>query len=155
FQHRCRKAFVHGEALARPIAGGAEAAQLHQDRAARLLLPRPHALQEFFAAHFAAADIAFARELTLYHHLRGDAGVVGARLPKHALAPEPLEADEDVLQRIVKRVSDVQGPGHVRRRDDDAENFRARRVARFERAGFLPGLAPDGLHGLWIERRLD
>ena len=32
-----------------------------------------------------------------------------------------LPADEDVLQRVVERVAQVQRAGHVRRRDDDRE----------------------------------
>ena len=63
-------------------------------------------------------------QLALDHQLRGDAGVVGARLPEHVLAAHALEAAEHVLQRVVERVPHVQRARHVRRRDDDAVGLR-------------------------------
>ena len=38
-----------------------------------------------------------ARELPLDDHLRGDAGVVGARLPEDVVAAHAVQADEQVL----------------------------------------------------------
>ena len=48
---RARQALVEGEALAAPVAGGAEALELLNDRAARFRLPRPDPLEERLAAH--------------------------------------------------------------------------------------------------------
>src|SRR5579862_3687336 len=48
--HRARQALVHGEAFARPVAGGAEPLELRNDGAARLRLPFPDALDEFLTA---------------------------------------------------------------------------------------------------------
>ena len=59
-EHGLRQALVHGEALARPVAGGAEALQLVEDRAAGFVLPLPDLVDEGLAAHVAAADLAFA-----------------------------------------------------------------------------------------------
>ncbi len=94
--------------------------QLAGDGAAGLLLPFPDALDELLAAHLAAVFLPL-HQLPLDDHLRGDAGVVGARLPQHVLAAHALEAHEDVLQRVVEGVPDVQRAGDVGRRDDDAE----------------------------------
>ena len=44
-------------------------------------LPLPDALDEFLAPEIEAV-FAFGGELALDHHLRGDAGVIGARLPQ-------------------------------------------------------------------------
>ena len=118
--HRARQPFVHGEALARPVAGGAEPLELADDGAAGFRLPFPDALDERLAAHFAAARLLALHQLALDHGLRGDAGVVGAGLPQHVLAAHALEAAQDVLQRVVERVAHVQRAGHVGRRDDDA-----------------------------------
>ncbi|MNU91316.1 hypothetical protein D3C71_811990 [compost metagenome] len=52
--------------------------------------------------------------------------MVHARLPQHVLAAHTLEADQNILQRVVERVAHMQGAGHIRRRDDDGEGFRAR-----------------------------
>ena len=57
--------------------------------------------------------------------LRGDAGVVGAGHPEGVEALHPPPADQDVLQRVVERMAQVQSPGHVRRRDDDRERLAA------------------------------
>src|SRR5581483_7878379 len=54
FNDGARQALVHGEALARPVAGGAEALELVDDGAARLRLPFPDALEEGLAPHFPA-----------------------------------------------------------------------------------------------------
>ena len=54
-EHRARQPLVHGEALARPVAGGAEPLELVDDGAARFRLPRPHLLEELLAPERAAA----------------------------------------------------------------------------------------------------
>ena len=93
-----RQALVHGEAFARPVAGGAEPLQLIDDDAAALGLPLPDPFEEFGAAHLAAARLLPLHQLPLDHHLGRDAGVIGARLPQHVAAAHPLEAAENVLQ---------------------------------------------------------
>ena len=116
---------VHGEALARPVAGGAEPLQLIDDQAAGLFLPFPDAAHELVAAELAAVRLLALHQLPLDHHLGGDAGMIGAGLPQHVAAAHALEADEHVLQRVVERVAHMQRAGHVRRRDDDGEGPRA------------------------------
>ncbi len=140
FHHRARQPLVHGEAFARPIAGGAEPLQLADDGAAGLRLPFPHALDESFAPHLAAAGLSAFHQLPLDHGLRCDAGVVGARLPQHVLAAHPLEPAENVLQGVVERMAHMQRAGDVGRRDDDAIGARlgALGPAAAERAGLLP-----------------
>ena len=59
------------------------------------------------------------RQLPLHHHLRGDARMVHTRLPEHVLAAHALEADQDILDRVVERVAHVQRTGDVGRRDHD------------------------------------
>ena len=60
------------------------------------------------AAHGAAAGLLAFHQLPLDHHLRGDAGVVGARLPQHVAPAHALEARQDVLQRVVERMAHMQ-----------------------------------------------
>ena len=111
-------ALVHGEALVRPVAAGAEAAELASDRAARLRFPFPDVLEESLATNFGALD-ALALEVALDHHLRRNAGMVGADHPERVLAEHPLAASEHVLKRDVERMADVQRAGDVGRRHDD------------------------------------
>ena len=60
--------------------------------------------------------------------------MVGARLPEHILAAHALEAGQDVLQRVVEGVADMQPPGDIGRRNDDGEGFCFGRLPGTERA---------------------
>ncbi len=149
--HRPGQALVHGEALARPVAGSAEPLQLVEDHTAGFGLPLPDLIDELLTAEIAAMDLLF-HKLALDHHLGGDAGMVHARLPKHVLAAHALEADHDVLQRVVERVAHVQRAGNVGRRDDDGKGLGAvcGTGAGAERVGILPQFGDLRLDGLGV-----
>ena len=151
---RTRQTLVHGEAFAGPVAGGAEPLQLVDDGAAALFLPLPDAFEEFFTPHVAPARQLPFHQLPLDHHLGRDTGVIGAGLPQHVAAAHPLEAAENILQRVVERVPHVQGTRHVRRRDHDGKGLRVApvRAAGAERAGILPdqGHAAFDIGGLVV-----
>ena len=72
-----------------------------------MLLPLPHALNKFLAPHVAAL-FAFGRELALHHHLRGDAGMIGARQPQRDESAHAMPAHDDVHLRLVEHVAHVQ-----------------------------------------------
>ena len=112
---------VHGEALARPVAGGAEFLQLPDDDAAVLFLPLPDLLEEGFAAEVVAGLFLLLAELALDDGLGGDAGVVGAGKPENLVSRLAGAAGEDVLQGVVEDMSEGQDPGDIRRGDDDRE----------------------------------
>src|SRR5215210_4191307 len=97
-------------------------------------------LEEGLAADLSALD-ALGLEIALDHHLRGDPGVVGADYPKRILAEHPLAPGQDVLQRIVERVTDVQRSGDVGRRHDDRP-WRLAGPIRAEQALFFPMRVP-------------
>ena len=78
-----RQPLIHGEALARPVAGGAEPPQLLGDLAAGMVLPLPDAADEGFRPHAPPVGLILLRQQPLHHHLGGDAGMVGAGLPQH------------------------------------------------------------------------
>ena len=147
-----RTRLPHGEALARPVAGGAEPLQLIDDQPARLDLPLPDAAHELVAAQVAPVRLLAFHQLPLDHHLGGDAGVIGAGLPQHVAAAHALEADEDVLQRVVERVTHMQRAGHVRRRDDDGVRPRAGAIgsSRGKSSGLLPQAVGRALDGSWL-----
>ncbi len=148
---RCGQTLIQGEALATPVAGSAQAAQLVDDRAAGLGLPLPDLGHEGVTAHVPAADVALGGKLALDHHLGGDARVVGAGQPECGLAPHALEADQHVLQGVVQGVADVQRTGDVRRRDDHRERLGRRIVGGRKGAGRLPHLVEARLDGFGIE----
>src|SRR3546814_4171352 len=86
---------------------------------------------------------ALLRQLGLDHHLSGDAGVVGARLPQHVAALHALVAAEDVLDRVVQRMAHVQAARHVGRREYDGEGRLGLVELRREGVRGLPaGLLP-------------
>jgi hypothetical protein len=114
--HGERELVVHGEVLALPVDGGAEALHLVGDGRAVLALPRPDALGEGFAGEV-GAGLAFGGELALDHHLRGDAGVVGAGNPEAGVSGHAVPAGEDVHLRLVEHVAHVQAAGDVGRRE--------------------------------------
>ena len=148
-----RQALVEREALARPIAGGAEPLQLAHNRPTRFRLPRPDAIEERLPAQ-RPPILALLGKLTLDHHLRGDAGVIGARLPQHVAALHAPIAAQHVLQRVVERVAHVQVAGDVGRRDHDAERFGAGafRSPGAEGALALPKFADPALDRGEVER---
>src|SRR3546814_4793910 len=78
---------VHREALARPVRRCAEPAELAGDGAAGFGLPVPDAIDEGLAPEIVPA-LALASEIPLDHHLGGDAGMVGARLPQRVRSEE-------------------------------------------------------------------
>src|SRR5690348_6488702 len=100
-----RQSFVEGEPLARPVTGCAQPPQLCGDRAARLLFPFPHFAKKQLPPHPCAALLTFC-EVSLHDKLPGNAGVIGAGLPKHVLAPHALETREHILQRVVECMAD-------------------------------------------------
>ena len=140
-----RQLLVHGETIARPVHRIAEAAHLRGDGAAGLGLPGPDALEKGLAPERAARR-ALRVQLPLHHHLRGNAGVIGTRLPQRRIAQHAVVADERVHQRVLERVPHVQRPGHVRRRDHDA--IRRAGGARREPAVRLPALVAAPLNVL-------
>ena len=142
--HRDRKTFIHGEPLARPIERGAEAAQLARDVAAGLGLPLPHRVEELFPPERLPGD-ALVRQQPLHHHLRGDAGMIGAWLPKHVAALHPAPSDQRVLNGEGQGVPGMQGAGDVWRWDHDGERHGVRGRVGGERAGVLPALVKPGL----------
>ena len=113
---------VHGEVFALPVDGCAEALHLAEDRAAVVALPLPYAFDEGFAAKL-LAGCAFFGELALDHHLRGDAGVIGAGEPEGAAAAHATPAGEDVHLRLVEHVAHVQAAGDVGRRQQNGEGL--------------------------------
>ena len=145
--HRGREVRIHREPLVGPVHRTAEPAELRGDLPAALGLPRPYFVDERLTAEVGALH-ALLRQVSLDHHLRRDARMVGADHPARVLALQPRVADQDVLQCVVERVADVERAGDVGRRVDDRPRFSAgalgaeqavrfpmRVPARFDRGG--------------------
>ena len=151
FADRAGEPLVHREPFALPVARGAQALQLVQNRAAALLLPLPDPLDECLPPQFLPGD-PFLRKLPLHHVLGGDPGVVGPREPEGVAPVHPGVSEEDVLQRDVQRVPHVKGACDVRRRDDDRVRIARPGGVGVKGAGRDPGGVPTLLRGLRVVR---
>src|ERR1700694_856250 len=98
---------IHREALARPVTRCTETTHLLRDGGARLLLPVPHALDESLAPERLARE-PFALQLTRDYHLRRDARMIGAGLPKRVVAAHAMESRQRVHDGLIESVPHVQ-----------------------------------------------
>ena len=137
---RLGAALVHGEALAVPVAGGAELFELADDAVAELVLPRPYALEELLTAEVVTGQALLLAEVLLYLDLGCNTGVIGTRHPQCLVALHALGADEDILQGLVECVAHVQLAGNIRRRNNDGVRFLVRIDLGVEEAGIDPEL---------------
>ena len=137
-RYRARQALVHGEPVAAPVDAVAECAHLPADRAAGVVLPVPHLLDEQLAAEV-LLGLAVDCELLLHHGLGGDAGVVHPGQPQHLVALHPLAPGQRVHQRVVQRMAHVQAAGHVGRR----QHHRVWRLAAVGVGGEILRLRPS------------
>ena len=136
--------FVHGEAFALPVAGGAQTPDLLVDAASVLSLPFPGALQESFAADILLGQSFLFPQLIHDLDFRGDGRVVRARQPQRFVALHPLVADQHVLQGLVQGVTHVQLPGDVGRRHHDGKGV-LRRVRVGSKSAVLLPLRVDAV----------
>ena len=164
--HGLRVGRVHGEAQARPVAGGAGADHVIEDGAAALFLPLPAAFEKLFPPHghagflpLAPPDdlgllagfevrLQFAADFPLHNHLRGDAGVVGPRQPEHFAALHAAVAHEDVDLRMLEHVPHVERAGDVGRRDDERVALARCVIRDMENLPAAPQVGPFRLNGL-------
>ena len=136
--HGLGQALVEGEALAAPVAGGADLLELLLDDVVVLVRDLPGLLDELLAPEVAAVD-PLGPELLLDDVLGRDARVVHARHPEGRLAEHAVIADEDVLHGVVEPVAHMEDARDVRGRDYDDEGLFTVAVARgLEGAGIHP-----------------
>ncbi len=146
--HGPGQTFVQGEALARPVDGIPEAADLVQDARPVLLAPLPDALHKGFAPEIVPGFAFIPGKGALHHVLRGDAGVVSAGNPEHVPALLPRVAAEHVHEGVVQRMAHVQRPGDVGRGNDDGKGLSGRGGVGREGAVAFPVFTPAGFHGV-------
>jgi hypothetical protein len=146
-----RTLLIERESGAVPVAGGAEVAKLTENSSLVLLLPGPDPLHQSLAAEIVPGEFFLFEEPPLDHRLGGDARVVGAGHPERAIPLHPPGPDDDVLERVVEGVAQVERACHIRRRDHDREH-RPGRLAGGRRLGVpgaegIPEVAAAGLRG--------
>ena len=115
-----RTQLVQGEAGPLPIARTSHQAKLAQDSLFVLVFPGPDSLDQSLTAQVVPCLLLFFQQPLFDNRLGSDSRVVGAGHPKDVIALHPPPADQDVLQRIIESVSQVEGAGDVRWRNHDA-----------------------------------
>jgi hypothetical protein len=141
--HRAAESRVKGKSGTIPIRRTADRLQLVEDGAARLLHPRPDALDEFLAAQVPALD-SLGGQSTLDDVLRGDPSVVGPRHPQRFPALHAAPADEHILNSVVQAVTHMQLGSHVGWRHDDDVRLPVAVLV----GGEIAVLHPVGVRGL-------
>ena len=101
---------VEGEPGPVPVARAAHQPELAEDALLVLVLPGPDPLDEGLAAEVVAGLLLLLEQPLLDDRLGGDAGVVGAGHPEGVVPLHPPPADQDVLERVVQGVAQVQAP---------------------------------------------
>ena len=139
---------VHREPLAAPIARTTQPLQLIDDNVAVLVLKVPDALKEFLAPQIPAAHAFRFAHLALHPRLRRDSRVVRTRQPQHLLAILTSPPRQDILQRIVQNVAQMQNPRHIRRRNHNRVAILHRRRVGFKTFSVDPSGIPFGFDGL-------
>ncbi|MNI48335.1 hypothetical protein D3C73_1028940 [compost metagenome] len=125
------QAFIQRKAFPGIVEGQAHLRPLPVNGFGVLVLPGPYLLQEFLAAEIMAGNALLA-QLLFYLSLRSNPGMVRSRQPEGVVALHPLRADQDILKREVKRMTDVQHARYVRRRNHNAVRLRIRPHAGLE-----------------------
>ena len=89
------------------------------DDAAVFFFPIPHFLKKSFTPEVTSGLALILAQLLLHLGLGGDSSVIRSRKPEHIFALHAGAAGQDVLDRVVENMPEVQDAGHVGRRNDD------------------------------------
>ncbi len=124
FAHRLGAHLIHREALPLPIARATHRLQLPGDHRLIFILERLNLRDKVLARKLAPTHLLIFHHALLNHRLRGDARVVRPRHPQRLKPPHPVRPRQNVLQRTVERVPQVQPIGHIRWRHHDRIGLR-------------------------------
>ncbi|OPY11787.1 MAG: hypothetical protein A4E69_02628 [Syntrophus sp. PtaB.Bin138] len=136
---------VHGEPLTLPVAGASQPLQLIDDDPAEFGLPLPDPIDELLPAEIMACQ-PLPGQFLFHYVLGGDACMVHSRHPEGIETLHALEADDDVLKRVVQGMPHVEDSRHIGRRDHNGERRFFPFVLRMKKAGIQPVLVPSFLN---------
>ena len=114
---------VHGKSRPLPVTRAAHRLQLLDNAGFVLVLPCLHSPDKFIPLEVCPAFSLFRKDTLLDDRLSGNTGVIGAGHPQSVVLLHPTEANQDVLQRIIKSMAQVQRCRNVRRGDYDRVSF--------------------------------
>ena len=118
--NRARAGFVQGKPRSLPVARAAHHAKLAQDALFVFVLPGPDPFHERCPAQVVPGFLFFFQKALLDDGLSCDARVVGPRHPQDFVSLHAPPADQDVLERVVEGMTQMERTGDVGRWDHDA-----------------------------------
>ena len=109
--------------------------------------PLPDAGDEGFATQIVTGFVFFFLELFFDDGLCRDAGMIDARNPQRILTAHAGDTGEDVLERVIDGVAQVQRAGDIGRWDDDGVGLAGDGGVGTESVGVLPEFVDGRLEG--------
>ncbi len=151
FEHGFGQAFVHRKSQAVPVAGFSELLLLLDDCITRCRLPLPDAFDEPVAPKcFPGKPLS--HELLFDDVLSRNAGMVGTGEPERIPSLHAPPPDEDVLQRMVQCMADMEGSRHIRWGNHNAIRLAWLLRRRVEIAASKPLTRPACFDGFGVIR---
>ena len=129
-----------------PIARGTDPGQLREDPLLVGVLPVPNAVDQLLAANVVPGQTLLFEHSPFDDRLRRDAGVVGAGHPQRFPPLLTPQSGQQVLERAVESVTEMQSTRDVRKRNDDRVRVAPGPRIGVEDAPLPPGLEPLRLH---------
>ena len=114
------------------------------------VLPFQNPFQEFFAAKIATRHAFVFAQPFLDRRLSPDAGVVRSRQPQNFITPHPRAPRQNVLNGVVKHVTQGKDTGDIWWRDHDREPRLRRFGVGTKCLSVEPALIPLWLNCFWI-----
>ncbi len=149
FGHGLITALIHCKALSVPVTGGTHFFKLFDNPAAVLSSPVPGTLKKLLPAQIMFINPLFFQGLYNFY-FRGNAGMVRPRLPERVVALHPLITDQNILHRIIERMSHMELPRDIGGRDHNCERFLCFIRLRMEIFFFQPSCVDPVLNALGI-----
>ena len=116
--YRMGQPFIKRKSLTAPVAGNTQFFQLFANTAAIFFRPCPRLVQKFFPSNL-LFGFSFRFKLLYHFAFGGNGSMIRSRYPQGFIAGHAFPANENILQRIVHRMTHVQLTGNVWRRHDD------------------------------------
>ena len=142
-------ALVHRKALSVPVTRRTQLLELADNAPAILFFPVPRALKEFLPAKVMLVD-AFLFQLLNDLNLRGNACMVCPRLPERIVSLHSLKADQDILHRVIQRMSHMKLPCNIWRRNHNRKRFLTPVSLRMKIFLIKPLLVNPVLQTMWV-----
>ena len=122
FPHGLCAGIVHGKPQTVPVAGAAQCFQLFNDAVAEFVLPSPDFVQELFTTQIEPGQT-LVPQLFFHLNLGCNARMVIAGHPQCLIALHSLVTNQNILNRFVERMTQMELTRHVGGRNHNGKGF--------------------------------